>query len=397
MSVQYSSPFPLMPPHASTRITLYPELHRASALAALNHESPPTSFLSQTRQPTWRPLTVMFPFPPADPFPGSSNHLGASKADQLASSFVSKEETRLREQGSSSSSKDGSPLSSYEEIGVEKTPCSTEKEELPANVLVETNDEEEHSDDEKDEEQETAAMDSEHDTVILSDSEPEDANEKKFESRMWNIIYGDVAGYETDIVEINDDNYIYLDDLLTEYDFTEYEPASPSSSEPYSDSDSEPCLQHFRGTLPYRNYDTSDDDAGDSPKWACSKCTFLNEPLAYRCGMCMERRRTKHMPRALQRDLSKAFPTLETGCSSRSQDSGIELSQSHCPPAQLEELQPNKNCVVCLVKPVSTSLVHRGTAHLICCYKCARKLMKRGKPCPICRRPIRQVVLTFTS
>jgi E3 ubiquitin-protein ligase Mdm2 len=78
----------------------------------------------------------------------------------------------------------------------------------------------------------------------------------------------------------------------------------------------------------------------------------------------------------------------EQGCSSRTaQDSGIEQSQ---------EL-PRKTCVICLTKPVSTSLIHKETAHLISCYKCARTLLKRLKPCPICRRPIQQIALTFTS
>jgi hypothetical protein len=63
----------------------------------------------------------------------------------------------------------------------------------------------------------------------------------------WYSVYGHLAGYETDIVELNDDNYIYFDEI-TEYDFTEYEPASLSSSGSYAESDSdEPCFQHYQG------------------------------------------------------------------------------------------------------------------------------------------------------
>ena len=50
--------------------------------------------------------------------------------------------------------------------------------------------------------------------------------------------YQQLSQGDTDVPEVNDDNYIYLDEMLTEYEFTEYEPDSVSSSDGsyYSDS-----------------------------------------------------------------------------------------------------------------------------------------------------------------
>ena len=373
-------------------------------------------------QPTWRPLNRILRCQAVDSCAGPSGHVTVSKTVQLESN---KQSHPVNEQGSSSS-KDMDPKFS------ERTPCPAQAEGLNLNQLGEERDFEEEIEQEEEvkcreakkaeeniveDEKNKTAIDSEHDTdtEVRSDSESEDANRKQPESAAWYSVYGELAGYETDIVEINDDNYIYLDDLVTEYDFTEYEPASPSSSEPYSESESEsePCFQHYRGILPHSRYLSSDGDGDDEDedKWSCLKCTFLNSVCAYRCSMCKTRK-----SKSLLRKIGKICCDPEQGCSSKTaalqaqdseqgcssnmaalqtQDSGIESGQSQS--AELEELQQRKNCVVCLTKRVSTSLVHKGTAHLVCCYKCARKLMTKMKPCPICRRPIQQIVLTFTS
>ena len=352
-------------------------------------------------QPTWRPLNHILRCQAVDSCAGPSGHVTVSKTVQLESN---KQSHPVNEQGSSSS-KDMDPKFS------ERTPCPAQAEGLNLNQPGEERDFEEEIEQEEEvkcrevkkaeeniveDEKNKTAIDSEHDTdtEVRSDSESEDANRKQPESAAWYSIYGELAGYETDIVEINDDNYIYLDDLVTEYDFTEYEPASLSSSEPCSESEYEarPCFEQNRGILPHSRYLSSDGDGDDEDedKWSCLKCTFLNSVCAYRCSMCKTRR-----SKSLLRKIGKNCDP-EKGCSSR-MAAGIELDQSQSQSTELEELQPRKNCVVCLTKRVSTSLVHMGTAHLICCYKCALKLMKKMTPCPICRRPIQQIVLTFTS
>ena len=342
-------------PHA----TWNPEHNRPSALPAVKHGSS-LSPVANTVQATWKPLNVMVRFPLEGEVHVSREEpsLNGGKAEEKASTSTSLDDN----------------TEAHDKDGLRA--CS---------ARVFTEQEQEHENNKEDSTTEEVGDDDKCNAEMLSESESDYFDENKRESSTWNSTYGDLTGYETDIIEINDDNYIYLDDVVTEYDFTEYEPASPTSSEPYSESDSQLCFQPCRRTLPRSTYETSDDDSDDDDdddidKWSCSGCTFVNEAVAYRCAMCWKKQpqRTR-LPKTLQKKLN-FFP----------QDSGIGSSQS-------DDLKPIKNCVVCLTKSVSTSLVHDGTAHLVCCYTCARKLLKRSKPCPICRRRIQQAVLTFTS
>ena len=52
-------------------------------------------------------------------------------------------------------------------------------------------------------------------------------------------------------------------------------------------------------------------------------------------------------------------------------------------------------CVLCLNAPKEASLIHGNSGHQICCYKCAKKLRRRGKPCPVCRKKISKVIRNY--
>ena len=52
-------------------------------------------------------------------------------------------------------------------------------------------------------------------------------------------------------------------------------------------------------------------------------------------------------------------------------------------------------CMICLTGPKEASLIHGKVGHQVCCYHCAKKLYKRGKSCPICRRPVEKVVRNY--
>lgn len=56
-----------------------------------------------------------------------------------------------------------------------------------------------------------------------------------------------------------------------------------------------------------------------------------------------------------------------------------------------------KQCIICCAKPANASIIHGKYAHQISCYKCARKLQKQKKRCPICRRTIDRVVHQITN
>ena len=52
-------------------------------------------------------------------------------------------------------------------------------------------------------------------------------------------------------------------------------------------------------------------------------------------------------------------------------------------------------CIICLTKPKTASLIHGSSGHQVCCFSCAKRLKRRGKVCPVCRRPIQKVVKNY--
>ncbi|XP_070537384.1 uncharacterized protein [Ptychodera flava] len=52
-------------------------------------------------------------------------------------------------------------------------------------------------------------------------------------------------------------------------------------------------------------------------------------------------------------------------------------------------------CMICLTRPKAASIIHGRTGHQVCCYSCAKKLRRHGKPCPVCRRPIQLVIKNY--
>ena len=56
-----------------------------------------------------------------------------------------------------------------------------------------------------------------------------------------------------------------------------------------------------------------------------------------------------------------------------------------------EQEQEQKNCKICMDKKISMVFVPCG--HLISCRKCANAL----KQCPLCRKPIKEAIKTYTA
>lgn len=52
-------------------------------------------------------------------------------------------------------------------------------------------------------------------------------------------------------------------------------------------------------------------------------------------------------------------------------------------------------CMICLTQPKTASLIHGTTGHQVCCFPCGKRLKRRGKRCPVCRRPIQKVVRNY--
>lgn len=80
---------------------------------------------------------------------------------------------------------------------------------------------------------------------------------------------------------------------------------------------------------------------------------------------------------------------------SPSQGSGSKIS------SYSEELLADVNdsnlgiCRFCMVNPKNGVFVHNNCLHLCCCYKCAVKVWKKRKSCPICNCKIKNVTKLF--
>ncbi|XP_077999845.1 uncharacterized protein LOC144452596 isoform X2 [Glandiceps talaboti] len=88
-------------------------------------------------------------------------------------------------------------------------------------------------------------------------------------------------------------------------------------------------------------------------------------------------------------DLSPLTPKPSTSHESPSEHASQSSSQ------QSDSRAFSDLCMICLTRPKTASIIHGRTGHQVCCYSCAKKLRRHGKPCPVCRRPIQLVIKNF--
>ncbi|XP_043280411.1 E3 ubiquitin-protein ligase Mdm2-like isoform X2 [Venturia canescens] len=55
----------------------------------------------------------------------------------------------------------------------------------------------------------------------------------------------------------------------------------------------------------------------------------------------------------------------------------------------------NKHCLICTVGPKNSIFVHGRDSHICCCYRCAIKVWKTTKHCPICKRKVTDVIKAY--
>ena len=65
------------------------------------------------------------------------------------------------------------------------------------------------------------------------------------------------------------------------------------------------------------------------------------------------------------------------------------------PPASASSGDSSQLCTICLSRPKDASLIHGKTGHQVSCYPCGKRLRRRKKPCPVCRRNIQFVIRNF--
>lgn len=52
-------------------------------------------------------------------------------------------------------------------------------------------------------------------------------------------------------------------------------------------------------------------------------------------------------------------------------------------------------CTICYLHPKNASFIHGQSSHQVCCYSCAKKIVKNKSTCPVCRRKIEKITKHF--
>lgn len=92
--------------------------------------------------------------------------------------------------------------------------------------------------------------------------------------------------------------------------------------------------------------------------------------------------------------------------SSQTTDSGFssqgyydELAHPGCSSANLPDKPPctfkTDLCGLCNLRPPDGVFVHCNTGHSLYCYSCSKRVWRKRKQCPVCRRTIAKVIKVF--
>ena len=57
----------------------------------------------------------------------------------------------------------------------------------------------------------------------------------------------------------------------------------------------------------------------------------------------------------------------------------------------------NAKCIICFTEPKRAIFVHGKSGHQVSCYRCAEKVRRRLKYCPICRKKIDKVIVNHNA
>ncbi|XP_056016487.1 E3 ubiquitin-protein ligase Mdm2-like isoform X4 [Ostrea edulis] len=179
--------------------------------------------------------------------------------------------------------------------------------------------------------------------------------------------------------------------------------------------------------------DESDTEWNEGDQWTCG-CGTKNTPVQRHCIFCWkirpgwlgekrarspsseEMERCKKVkedyetisPEKVKAEESLKLDSIDSGICLSSQDTALsqttELNHlgtrrtmlNYCSKQEsVENKGPEDPCVICLKRPKTGSIIHGSTGHQVCCYPCAKRLKRRKRKCPVCRRPIKSVIRNF--
>lgn len=169
----------------------------------------------------------------------------------------------------------------------------------------------------------------------------------------------------------------------------EYEPIEPIDvPKPSDGSDDDSDIQHVQvqpinnasdaGHLADAECDTMAVDSQlpiQSNTKSCFTCKTLVPSFARYCSVCWTRRKF-WIPIHKRRSKSQTHPAKKQKMES------------------FDTLDGNL-CTLCYIRPKDAAFIHGQCSHQLCCYPCAKKLVKDKKPCPVCRRKIEKITKHF--
>lgn len=131
--------------------------------------------------------------------------------------------------------------------------------------------------------------------------------------------------------------------------------------------------------------DSNETNQKDSPP-PSSKCLTCKEPVqpfAKYCQMCWEDRKTwipiRKNPRRRCRTAKSLKQKIKT--------------QKNIP--QATNRVTNNPCTICYINTKNACFIHGQSSHQVCCYPCAKKIIKNKEKCPVCRRKIEKITKHF--
>ncbi|XP_053378198.1 E3 ubiquitin-protein ligase Mdm2-like [Mercenaria mercenaria] len=181
-----------------------------------------------------------------------------------------------------------------------------------------------------------------------------------------------------------------------------------------------------------------DKELTEADSWTCTECNQSNPPVQRYCGRCWKLRTDwlcsqhgsddRHIDKfdrvtsmkekdkslcksaseiceegvttlndTLMKELAEprySFSNMqlkqsESSCNANDKESASAIVTKP-PSVALED-----PCIICLTRSKMASLIHGSSGHQVCCLSCGKDLKRRGKLCPVCRRPIQKVVRNY--
>lgn len=259
---------------------------------------------------------------------------------------------------------------------------------------------------------------------VVSSSESSDISQPKQKTRRRNRTISTELESEKEFAHEENDSGIGTfssqqsnQDSIIKMDTSKEEENSTSSENSFVPSlmQNSPTLETYRTLLNYQSTKSSistKQTSAESSASVISPQNIINH-AASPLGQNSDNRSLSHISADiadsnLKNDPSEflaVFPTADVSNNPEQKSSLCSTSSTAVVNDSLEENRSSSTtsestavvdyCIICLKRPKTGSIIHGCTGHQVCCFRCARRLKRRGRPCPVCRRPIQKVIRNF--